>query len=705
MPRVFISYAHESDEQRERVAGFARRLRKEGVDAWIDQFVEDEPPYWPTWMQDQIEQADYVLCVVSRSYEERFESKERMKQGKGVNWEGLVMTEAAYADLPQAHRKFIVVVFDAADLQHVPRVLLGAGRTAYVLYDYYHQLYRRITGQGQKALPLGEIRRMEEEAPAEAIPEVNVHSRPPFVPLRFLDRTRETGLLGEAIQHPEGGCILVTGRAGIGKTALVSRLLQDLEAGLRCAPIEFAYVSAGGSVPVSPDLLRTHLRSGGYAGGALPSSGSKTILVLDQAELLLDDDGDWKSPELGIFLSELAERRLFHLILLSRRIPSPEVLAALPHKRIAMTDGLPVKDARQLLLEADRECQLGLADVPAAVEAFLEQANGNPRALELIVAALVADPMLEPQRLAENLTAVPDIAAELLADSYLALNEFAREVVSILAIAGSTMPIDVLRKVVVDDAELEHCLRKLASHEIVKYDRANRRVRLDPFDVSYVMHQIEPEQMLALHRRIAEGAVPVVEEGALTVAEADTWAIAAVEHYLAAGEFAEAAAALDLFQMKLLESHGVYDQLVRLRERFRGEESEEPMNRVLLLRVLSLQGDFDRGRQLAETSDSFVREVGDDEVVARWELEVGSIERDAGKRDIALGCFRRVFEGEASARTCARALAAAAQLVRRQGDSISRTLGWTKRSSDFPRSSSANTWISRPKRWRSTSSP
>lgn len=667
MSRVFISYAHESDEQRERVAVLARRLRREGVDAWIDQFVEDDPPYWPTWMQDQIEQADYVLCVVSQSFEERFESKERMEKGKGVNWEGLVMTEAAYADLPQAHRKFIVVAFDTADLQHIPRVLLGAGRTAYLLYDYYHQLYRRITGQGQKAPPLGEIRQLEEGVPAEPTPELNVHSRPPFVPLRFLDRVRESGLLREAIQHAHGGCILVTGRPGIGKTAVVSRLLQDLEAGLPCGPIEFAYVSAQGSIPVSPDLLRTHLRPARSASDTLPPSG-KTILVLDQAELLLDEDGDWKLAELGAFLSELAERRLFHLILLSRRIPSPEVLAALPHKRIAMTDGLPAEDARQLLLDADRECQLGLADAPAVIEAFLEQANGNPRALELIAAALVADPMLEPQRLAEDLAAVSDIGAELLGDSYQALSKFAHEIVSILAIARSSMPIDVLRGVVADDTELEHCLRKLASQEIVKYDRVNRRVRLDPFDVSYVVHQLEPEEILGLHHRIAKAAASIVDEGGLTEVEADTWAIAVVEHYLAADEPAEAAAELNLFQVRILERHGLYDQLVRLRERFRGEEREDPMNRVLLLRVLSLQGDFDRARQLVEASDSFVRERGDNEMVARWELEVGSIERDTGKGDIALERFRRVFNGKASARTYARALTAAAQLVRRQGD-------------------------------------
>jgi hypothetical protein len=81
--RVFISYAHESDDHRRNVAALATRLRDEGVDAWIDQFVEDDPPYWPTWMIGQIEQADYVLCVVTKTYRARFESDTRMPKGRG----------------------------------------------------------------------------------------------------------------------------------------------------------------------------------------------------------------------------------------------------------------------------------------------------------------------------------------------------------------------------------------------------------------------------------------------------------------------------------------------------------------------------------------------------------------------------------------------------------------------------------------------
>ncbi len=37
-PRVFISYSHDSEEQSARVLALAEQLRRDGIDARIDQF-------------------------------------------------------------------------------------------------------------------------------------------------------------------------------------------------------------------------------------------------------------------------------------------------------------------------------------------------------------------------------------------------------------------------------------------------------------------------------------------------------------------------------------------------------------------------------------------------------------------------------------------------------------------------------------------
>ena len=50
-PKVFISYSHDSPEHAQHVLELAERLRKDGVDAQIDQYIAGTPAGgWPRWM-------------------------------------------------------------------------------------------------------------------------------------------------------------------------------------------------------------------------------------------------------------------------------------------------------------------------------------------------------------------------------------------------------------------------------------------------------------------------------------------------------------------------------------------------------------------------------------------------------------------------------------------------------------------------------
>ena len=68
--RVFLSYSHDSDEQRARE--LAERLRSDGVDAWLDRYEQAPPEGWPRWMIGQLERADFVLCICTDTYRARF---------------------------------------------------------------------------------------------------------------------------------------------------------------------------------------------------------------------------------------------------------------------------------------------------------------------------------------------------------------------------------------------------------------------------------------------------------------------------------------------------------------------------------------------------------------------------------------------------------------------------------------------------------
>jgi hypothetical protein len=121
--RVLVSYSHDSPEHRANVLDLTQALRRAGIDAQIDQFVESSPPLsWPLWMNDQVEQANFVLMVVTDIYATRFMNREQPGRGLGVRWEGLIITsELYYASDDRV--KFIPVVVRAKDSVHIPAPL------------------------------------------------------------------------------------------------------------------------------------------------------------------------------------------------------------------------------------------------------------------------------------------------------------------------------------------------------------------------------------------------------------------------------------------------------------------------------------------------------------------------------------------------------------------------------------------------------
>jgi len=96
-PRVFISYSHDSSEHAQHVLELAERLRKDGVNAQLDQYVAGTPPEgWPRWMLDQLDWAEFVLVVCTETYYRRFRGHEEPGKGKGADWEGNLVTTEMY---------------------------------------------------------------------------------------------------------------------------------------------------------------------------------------------------------------------------------------------------------------------------------------------------------------------------------------------------------------------------------------------------------------------------------------------------------------------------------------------------------------------------------------------------------------------------------------------------------------------------------
>jgi hypothetical protein len=154
---VFISYSHDSDAHRERVLGFSERLRADGIPTVLDRYIEkgSPPEGWPRWMWRELDAATHVLCVCTETYRKRFLGLEILGKGKGVDWEGSLMTQALY-DARNTSNKFIPVLFDRDDESSIPEPLKA--RAYYVLDSEasYQALYDTILNQdGVKAGDIG----------------------------------------------------------------------------------------------------------------------------------------------------------------------------------------------------------------------------------------------------------------------------------------------------------------------------------------------------------------------------------------------------------------------------------------------------------------------------------------------------------------------------------------------------------------------
>jgi len=153
-PRIFISYSHDSTEHKELVLRFAERLRKDGIDAQIDQYVKGRPPGgWPRWMLDKLDWAEFVLLACTETYYRRFRGHEEPTKGKGVDWEGQLITLEIYQAKSRA-TKFVPVIFASQDEEFIPEPLRDHPYRV-DSEESYQALYGFLTGQA--GVPLAEL--------------------------------------------------------------------------------------------------------------------------------------------------------------------------------------------------------------------------------------------------------------------------------------------------------------------------------------------------------------------------------------------------------------------------------------------------------------------------------------------------------------------------------------------------------------------
>ncbi len=142
--KVFISYSHDSGEHSAKVLELSENLRKEGIDCDIDQYLKAPPEEgWPTWMEDKIEEADFVLMVFTETYLRRYRKKEVPEAGHGSAWEAALIANTIYFNQTK-NKKFFPILFNKEDLKHVPTILRSTNH--YLLDENFSKLLGLIKG-------------------------------------------------------------------------------------------------------------------------------------------------------------------------------------------------------------------------------------------------------------------------------------------------------------------------------------------------------------------------------------------------------------------------------------------------------------------------------------------------------------------------------------------------------------------------------
>ena len=116
LPKVFISYSHDSKEHKGFVRKLATSLRDYNIDADMDTWGLKPGDDLPTYMEKNLHEADFILVVCTKNY------VEKANKGKGgVGYEKMILSASLLKDINTS--KIIPIIREWSAENIVPRFL------------------------------------------------------------------------------------------------------------------------------------------------------------------------------------------------------------------------------------------------------------------------------------------------------------------------------------------------------------------------------------------------------------------------------------------------------------------------------------------------------------------------------------------------------------------------------------------------------
>jgi hypothetical protein len=131
-PRVFVSYAQDSERHNEQVRIMSTLLRRDyGLNAHLDKWYENERRDWTRFAIEQIEQANFVLAVASPAFRERADGSGDGTHGRGARFEGSVLRNKMMQNQAEWLPRILPVVLPGCSIEDIPEFLLPFSASHY----------------------------------------------------------------------------------------------------------------------------------------------------------------------------------------------------------------------------------------------------------------------------------------------------------------------------------------------------------------------------------------------------------------------------------------------------------------------------------------------------------------------------------------------------------------------------------------------